>query len=74
LLAVAAAVAGMLAIDVAIGALAHRLLVVPLPRRPGPTQLVAIRQLVQMIAIALVVISPLPATVLALLHRRGRRR
>lgn len=73
LLAVALAVAGMLAIDAAIGLVAQRALVPQLPRRPAPGQLAATRQLVHAIAIALVVASPLPATVLALLYRRGRR-
>jgi hypothetical protein len=73
LVAVALAVGGMLAIDAAIGIVAQRALIPQLPRRPGPGQLAATRQLVHAIAIALVVASPLPAIVLALLHRRGRR-
>jgi hypothetical protein len=72
LIAVALAVAGMLAIDAAIGMLAQRLLVGSLPRRPPPAQLAQVRQFVQAIALALVVVSPLPATVLAVLHQRGR--
>lgn len=72
LAAVALAVAGMLALDAAIAVIAHRAWIAALPRNPPAAQLVAARHFVQAIALALVVASPLPATVLAVLHQRGR--
>ncbi|HMG56601.1 MAG TPA: hypothetical protein VK601_24040 [Kofleriaceae bacterium] len=68
--AVALAVAALLAIDAAIGAVAHRALIAPLARQPTPAQLAAARDFVRAIAIALVAISPLPACVLARLRAR----
>jgi hypothetical protein len=68
--AVALAVAAMIAIDLAIGAIAQRTFLVPLPRPPAPAQLAQLRQFVRVIAIALVVASPLPATVLATIRAR----
>jgi hypothetical protein len=68
--AVALAVAALLAIDAAIGAIAHRALIAPLARQPTPAQLAAACDFVRAIAIALVAISPLPACVLARLRAR----
>jgi len=68
--AVALAVAALLAIDAAIGAIAHRALIAPLARQPTPAQLAAARDFVRAIAIVLVAISPLPACVLARLRAR----
>lgn len=67
---VALAVAGMLALDAAIGIVAHRALVVELPKHPAPAQLAAARDFVRAIALALVIASPLPATVLATIRAR----
>jgi hypothetical protein len=69
--ATALAVAAMLAIDVAIGVAAQRAFVVPLPRQPAPAQLAQLRLFVRVIALALVVVSPLPATVLATIRTRA---
>jgi hypothetical protein len=69
--AVALTVTAMLALDAAIGLAAYRLFVVPLPRQPSPAQLAAVRHFVHAIAIALVVVSPLPATVLATIRARA---
>ena len=69
--AVAITVGATLAIDIAIGVLAHRLYAGPLPKQPAPAQLLAIRHAVHAIALALVVISPLPATVLAMIRARA---
>jgi hypothetical protein len=69
--ATALAVFAMLAIDVAIGVAAQRAFVVPLPRQPAPAQLAQLRLFVRVIALALVLISPLPATVLATIRTRA---
>ncbi len=68
--AVALAVLALFAIDAAIGLVAYRAFVTPLPAKPTPAQLAAVRNLVRAIALALVVLSPLPATVLATLRMR----
>lgn len=69
--AVALAVAAMLAIDVAIGVAAQRAFVVPLSRPPAPAQLAQVRLFVRVVVIALIVASPLPATVLATIRTRA---
>jgi hypothetical protein len=69
--AIALTVAAMLALDAAIGLAAYRAFVVPLPRQPAPAQLAAVRHFVRAIAIALIVVSPLPATVLATIRARA---
>jgi len=69
--AVAIAVASMLALDAAIGFCAHRGFVAGLPRQATPAQLATVRHFVRAIALALVVISPLPATVLAMIRARA---
>jgi hypothetical protein len=69
--AIALTVAGMLALDAAIGLGAYRGFVAPLPRQATPAQLATVRHFVRAIAIALVVISPLPATVLATIRARA---
>lgn len=69
--AVALTVAAMLAIDVAIGVAAYRAFVVPLPRHPAPAQLAALPHILRMMALALVLVSPLPATVLATIRARA---
>jgi hypothetical protein len=68
--AVALTIAAMLALDAAIGLAGYRLFVAPLPRQPLPAQLAVVRHFVRAIAIALVVVSPLPATVLATIRAR----
>ena len=69
-LAVALAVAALFAIDAAIGGVAYRAFLAPLPVKPTPVQLAAVREFVRATALALVVTSPLPATVLATLRAR----
>ena len=69
--AVALVVAGMLAIDAAIGLVAYRMLVAPRPPHPTPAQLTAARDFVRAIAIGLVLASPLPATMLATIRTRA---
>jgi hypothetical protein len=69
--AVALAVLALFAIDAAIGLVAYRGFLMPLPAKPTPAQLAAVRDFVRAIVLALVVLSPLPATVLARLHARG---
>jgi hypothetical protein len=69
--AVVVAVAAMLALDAAIGLVAYRVLIASLPAKAVPLQLMAARSFVRAIVLALVVASPLPAAVLALLHARG---
>jgi hypothetical protein len=69
--AVAVTIAAMLALDAAIGLAAYRGFAVPLPRQPTPAQLAAVRHFVRAIAIALVIASPLPATVLAMIRARA---
>jgi hypothetical protein len=71
--AVALAVLALFAIDAAIGLIAYRGCLTPLPAKPTPAQLAAIRDFVRAIALALVVLSPLPATLLATLHARATR-
>jgi hypothetical protein len=66
------AVLAMLAIDLAIGVAGFRALVGPMGRHPTPAQLAAVRSFVRTTALVLVVVSPFPATVLAMLHRRGQ--
>jgi hypothetical protein len=69
---VALAVAGMIALDVAIGVIAQQSFVtIPIPRLPSPAQLTAFRSFTRVVALALVVVSPLPATVLAMIRRRA---
>ena len=69
--AVALAVLALFALDAAIGLVAYRAFLLPLPAKPTPIQLAAVRNFVRAIALALVVLSPLPATVLATLHDRA---
>lgn len=66
--AVAITIAAMLAVDLAIGVIAVRAFGAALPRHPTAAQLAATRHLVHAIAAALVAISPLPATVLAMIR------
>lgn len=70
LAAVAITVAAMFAIDAAIGLVALRALLAPLPAKPTPAQLAGVRELVRGAAAALVVLSPLPACALARLRAR----
>ena len=67
--AVLLAVLALLALDIAIGVVAHLQFSVALPKRPSPAQLTAARHILHAIAVALVVISPLPATLLAAIRR-----
>ena len=67
---VAFATAAMIAIDVAIGLVAQRAFAAPLPRPPAPAQLAQYRHFVRVIALALVLASPLPATLLATIRTR----
>jgi hypothetical protein len=68
---VAAVVAGMLVADVAVVMIARMVsLHAPLAAKPTPDQLLAICHLVHVVAIALVVVAPLPATVLATIRAR----
>lgn len=67
---VALAVTAMVALDLAIGLVAQRAFVAPLPRLPPPVQLARIHHFVQVVALALVAVSPLPATVLATIRAR----
>jgi hypothetical protein len=68
--AVALAVLALLALDAVIGLVAYRVFLAPLPAKPTPTQLAAVRDFVRAIALTLVVLSPLPATLLATLRAR----
>jgi hypothetical protein len=63
------AVLALVALDAAIGLFAHVQFSVPFPKRPSPAQLTAARQVLQAVALALVIISPLPATLLASIRR-----
>jgi hypothetical protein len=69
---VAITVVAMLALDAAIAIVATRMFGAPLPRRPSPQQLATAHHLVHAIALGLVVLSPLPATVLATIRTRSR--
>jgi hypothetical protein len=71
--AVALAVAALIAIDAAIGLAAFRACVPPIPARPTPAQLAGARAFVRAVVLALVIASPLPATVLATLRARAAR-
>jgi hypothetical protein len=64
------AVAALFAIDALIGVLAHRAFIAALPPKPTPAQLAGARDFVRAMMIALVIVSPLPATVLAALGAR----
>ncbi len=68
---VAITMLAMLAIDVAVGVIAHRMFGAPLGKRPSAAQLVAARNVVYAIAATLVVVSPLAATVLATIRTRA---
>jgi hypothetical protein len=70
--AVAITVVAMLALDAAIAIAATRMFGAPLPRRATPQQLAMARHLVHAVALGLVVLSPVPATVLATVRRRAR--
>jgi hypothetical protein len=70
--AVAITVVVMLALDAAIAITATRMFGAPLPKRATPQQLAMARHLVHAVALGLVVLSPLPATVLATIRRRAR--
>jgi hypothetical protein len=72
--AVALAVLALFALDAAIGLIAYHAFLAPLPAKPSPTQLAAARDFVRAIALALVVLSPLPATLLATLRARAQRK
>jgi hypothetical protein len=69
--AVALATAAMIAIDLAIGLVAQRAFAAPLSRPPSPAQLAQYRHFVRVVALALVLASPLPATVLATIRTRA---
>lgn len=71
--AVALAVLALFALDAAIGLIAYRAVLVPLPAKATPAQLATVRTFVRAIALALVILSPLPASVLAALHARAAR-
>jgi hypothetical protein len=71
--AVALAVAAMIAIDVIIGLVAQRIFAAPLSKPPAPAQLAQYRHFVRVVALALVLASPLPATVLATIRTRAER-
>lgn len=68
--AVVLAVLALFALDAAIGLVAYRMFLAPLPARPTPIQLAAVRSFVRAIALALVVLSPLPAALLATIRAR----
>ena len=68
------AVLALFAIDAAIGLFSHRVLIAALPAKPTPAQLASVRNFVRVIALALVVASPLPATILATIRWRESRR
>lgn len=70
--AVALAVLALLALDAAIGLVTYRAFLAPLPPKPTPLQLAVVRNFVRAIVLALVVLSPLPATVLATLRARAQ--
>lgn len=72
--AVALAVLALFALDAAIGLVAYRVFLLPMPAKPTPIQLATVRDFVRATAFALVVLSPLPATLLATLHARARGR
>jgi hypothetical protein len=74
LLAVALCVLALLAVDVAIGLFAHLQFSVPLPKRPSPAQLTTARHVLLAAGVALVVVSPLPATLLAAIRRSASTR
>jgi hypothetical protein len=69
--AVVLATAAMIAIDLAIGLVAQRVFATPLAKPPAPAQLVQYRHFVRVVALALVLASPLPATVLATIRTRA---
>lgn len=69
--AVVLATAAMIAIDLAIGLVAQRAFTAPLPKPPSPAQLAQYRHFVRVVALALVIVSPLPATVLATIRTRA---
>lgn len=69
--AVILAVIALFAIDAAIGLVAHRAFLAPLPVKPTAIQLRAVQSFVRTIALGLVVLSPIPATVLAVIHVRA---
>ena len=68
--AVVLALAALFVLDAAIGLIAHRAFAARLPPKPTPAQLAAVRDFVRVIAAALVILSPLPATVLATIRAR----
>jgi hypothetical protein len=70
--AVALAVLALFALDAAVGLIAYRAFLAPLPAKPSPTQLAAVHDFVRAIALVLVILSPLPATVLATLRARAQ--
>ena len=71
---VAITVAAMLVLDAVIGVYAYRAYAAALPRHPSPAELAALPGFVRAIVIALVVASPLPATVLATIRVRADQR
>jgi hypothetical protein len=71
--AVVVAVIALFALDAAIGLVAHRAFLAPLPARPTSIQLAAVRSFLRAIALALVALSPVPAIVLAAIHVRAVR-
>jgi len=69
--AVALATAVMIAIDLAIGLVAQRTFAAPLSKPPASAQLAQYRHFVRVVALALVLASPLPATLLATIRTRA---
>jgi hypothetical protein len=69
--AVALATAAMIAIDLAIGLVAQRAFAVHLAKPPAPAQLAQYRHFVRVVALALVLASPLPSTLLATIRTRA---
>lgn len=69
--AVALTVAAMLTVDAAIGVAAYRAFIVSWPRHPTPAHLAALPHALRVMALALVLVSPLPATVLATIRARA---
>ncbi len=64
-------IAAILVLDLAVVAIPFFVLLGPLPTKPTPDQLATSHQLVQIAAIGVAIVSPLPACLLAALARRS---
>jgi hypothetical protein len=72
LITVAIVAGGMVVLDLAIVAIAYFVVASQLPAKPNAAQLAGVRVLIQIVAIGVLVMTPVAASALASIHARAR--